>query len=184
MTYLDPVPAPSAGMVNLGLTSPSESFMLSILPDPRDDYTGACQDPTNPLFRAMTETRSVGPFRATGLKVALDSLQGVLKQVELELPDLYPRLGSAGMLCCRYRKIKGAVVKKRSNHSFGTAIDLTIDKQLDKQGDGTAFRGLLILAKYFNAAGWYWGATFPTEDAMHFEVSQELLKKWKAAHLI
>lgn len=183
MDYLERVPAPTSGMVNLGLTSPSETFMLSILPDPRSTYTGDCQDPENPLFRRLVETASVGPFRATGLKVALDSMRLVLDQVKVELPDLHAELSSAGMLCCRFRRVNGKIVEKRSNHSFGTAIDIKISGKLDKQGDGFAFRGRLILAKYFNAAGWYWGATFPTEDAMHFEASKELLTRWRAAAL-
>ncbi|MCT4839885.1 M15 family metallopeptidase [Pseudomonas aeruginosa] len=48
----------------------------------------------------------------------------------------------------------------------------------------TRTRGLLILANYFNAAGWYWGAAFPTEDGMHFEVSRGLLAQWKKDGLI
>jgi D-alanyl-D-alanine carboxypeptidase len=184
MNYLERIPAPTSAIVNLGLTSPSEAFMLGILPDPRSDYTGDCQQPTNPLFQRLAETRSVGPFRATGIRPALDSLAGVMAAVKAELPDLHDKLGSAGMLCCRFRKVNGRIVRKRSNHSFGTAIDIKIDNHLDHQGDGFALRGLLILAKYFNAAGWYWGATFPTEDAMHFEASKELLQRWKRAALI
>ena len=184
MDYLERLPAPSSAMVNLGLTSPSEGFMLGILPDPRSTYTGDCQNPNNPLFQRLAETRRVGPFRATGIKPALDSLTGVMAAVKAELPDLHDKLGSNGMLCCRFRRVRGHIVRKRSNHSFGTAIDLKIDGKTDEQGDGFAFRGLLILAKYFNAAGWFWGATFPTEDAMHFECSKELLSRWKSAGLI
>jgi hypothetical protein len=47
------------------------------------------------------------------------------------------------------------------------------------QGDDECFRGLLILSRYFNAAGWYWGVTFPTEDGMHFEVAESTLRQWK-----
>nr|AVE20891.1 (acyl-carrier-protein) S-malonyltransferase [Pseudomonas aeruginosa] len=59
-----------------------------------------------------------------------------------------------------------------------------IDGDTEKQGDNKVQRGLLILANYFNAAGWYWGAAFPTEDGMHFEVSRGLLAQWKKDGLI
>jgi len=43
------------------------------------------------------------------------------------------------------------------------AVDIKLDGALDKQGDDRCFRGLLILSRYFNAAGWFWGVSFPTE---------------------
>ncbi len=55
MDYLERLPAPSSAMVNLGLTSPSEGFMLGILPDPRSTYTGDCQNPNNPLFQRLAK---------------------------------------------------------------------------------------------------------------------------------
>jgi hypothetical protein len=61
----------------------------------------------------------------------------------------------------------------------GLAVDIKLNGALDKQGDDKCFRGLLILSRYFNAAGWYWGVTFPTEDGMHFEVAASTLKRWK-----
>jgi len=30
----------------------------------------------------------------------------------------------------------------------------------------------------------FWGATFGTEDAMHFEASEELIREWVKAKLI
>ena len=121
----------------------------------------------------------MGPIRVTGLKVALDSLAQVLEDVRREVPDLHALIGTAGMVCCRYKKIRGQIVREPSNHSWGAAIDLTIGGRLDAQGDNRVQRGLLILSRYFNTHGWYWGAAFPTEDAMHFEVSRELLLKWR-----
>jgi hypothetical protein len=29
-----------------------------------------------------------------------------------------------------------------------------------------------------NQHGWYWGAAFRTEDAMHFEASRSLISQW------
>jgi hypothetical protein len=41
-----------------------------------------------------------------------------------------------------------------------------------------------VLSTYFNAAGWFWGASFPLEDSMHFETSTQLLAKWRKDGLI
>jgi len=184
MSFTELVARPSAGGVNQGIRAPTAAFLEQLLGLPRDDFTGVCQNPTNPDFKRMVLTKSVGPFKATGLKPALASLAEVFTDVKNEIPELHPQLGSAGMLCCRFRKIKGKVVPPPSSHSWGTAIDLTIDKKLDPQGDNKVMRGLALLAKFMNAHMWVWGATFPTEDAMHFEASQELLVRWKDAGLL
>jgi D-alanyl-D-alanine carboxypeptidase len=182
--YLEVIAEPHSGTVNQGLSSPKVALMRSVLGDPRDSYTGDCQDPTNSRFKQMVATRSVGPLKATGLRPALDSLEVIFAQVKSELPDLHDILGSAGMLCCRFRRVGGRIVEIPSNHSWGTAIDIKLKGNLDKQGDDKCFRGLLVLSRYFNAARWFWGVTFPTEDAMHFEVSAELLRAWKKAGLV
>jgi hypothetical protein len=184
VNYLEKLPRSSATGINQGLTSPSSSFMITLLGQPRTTYTGNCQDPDVAAFKKRVSTRSVGPIRVTGVNAALDSLARVFADVKSELPDLYAIIGTEGMLCCRYKKINGKIVKDPSNHSFGTAVDLKLGGQLDKQGDNLVMRGLLILAKYFNAHGWYWGASFPTEDAMHFEVARETLLKWRDAGLV
>ena len=40
--------------------------------------------------------------------------------------------------------------------------------------------GLVVLAEFFNDAGWYWGAGYGREDSMHFEVGEALLRQWVA----
>lgn len=181
MNYLESLPRPDRRGVNQGLTSPSSSFMRTLLGDPRDSYTGECQSPTNPAFKKLVATKTVGPIKVTGLTAALASLEQVFGDVKSELPDLYAMIGTAGMLCCRNKKIRGKVIDDPSNHTWGTAVDLTLGGILDAQGDNKVQRGLLILSKYFNAHGWYWGAVFPTEDGMHFEVARETLLRWRDA---
>lgn len=184
--YLERLPKPNKADVNIGLTSPGAVFMTNLLGNPRDSYTGKCQPPTNPSFAARLEKRAVGPLKSVeGLKPALASLDRVFADVQKELPDLYALIGTAGMLCCRKVKLPGGKLGKNpSNHSFGAAIDLTIGGVLDDQGDNLTQRGLLILSKYFHAHGWNWGVTFPTEDAMHFEVARETLQKWRKDGLV
>jgi hypothetical protein len=173
--WTDLVPLPAA--MNPGLSAARQWTMKTLLDLPRRDLDGRCQPVTNMALKPLMVTESVGPFRVTGLRPAVESLRQVLADVARELPDLHGRLGSAGMLCCRL--VRGSSVSL-SNHSWGTAIDLTIDGKLDGRGDGRVQRGLLALAPIFNDHGWYWGAAFRIEDAMHFEVSDELMRRWNA----
>lgn len=182
-SFLDLIPKPDPSTVNVGLSSPKLSTLRSILGEPRASYTGECQPITGP-FKNRIVTRSVGPFRCTGVDVAVDALKDILAAVKAEVPDLHDSLGTAGMACARRVKIRqpdGTIRLGRnpSNHSWGLAVDIKLKGQLDLQNDDKCFRGLLILSRYFNAAGWYWGVSFPKEDAMHFEVADATLRRWK-----
>jgi hypothetical protein len=180
MDLLELVPKPSADTINVGLKSAGAAALIELLGNPRATYTGDCQPITNPKLKPHIKTESVGPFRATGHTTALQSMRDVFAAVKVEVPELHALLGSAGMTCARLVKLpKGKLGKNPSNHSWGLAIDITLKGQLDRQGDNKVQRGLLILARYFNAAGWFWGAAFNTEDGMHFEPSIGLLKAWR-----
>ena len=185
MDFLDKLKKPKKTEVNIGLRVPTAPELNAILGEPRSSFTGECQPVTNAKLKARIKTRSFGSFRVTGLDVALDSLGVVMKQIETEIPDLRKLIGTAGMTCARKVRLKnGALGRRPSSHSWGTAIDLTIGGKLDTQGDDKTFRGLLIMSKFFNAHNWFWGVTFPTEDAMHFEVSFQLLSQWKKDGLV
>jgi hypothetical protein len=82
------------------------------------------------------------------------------------------------MLCCRL--VRGSATSI-SNHSWGTAIDLTLNGVLDVQGDDKVQYGLTLIAPLFNRHGWFWGAAFGVEDAMHFEAGKGLVSQWAAA---
>ena len=190
MNYLELVSVPPKNTFNLGLTSPGNDYMLQLFGHPvvggayRAD--GKCTDPNSPTFTPLLITDDVGPFNVTGLRPAVRSLQDIFVRIRNEIPDLYVILRSSGMLCSRFTKIKqqDGTIKIGpgvSNHSWGAALDINLSGQLDAQGNNKTQRGLLILSTYFNAAGWYWGAAFPTEDAMHFEASKSLLARWKTS---
>lgn len=169
------VPRPDRSTINQGLVAVGNSFMLQKLGAPRSSYTAEPQMPTDPRLRRNIVTDTVGPFRATGLVPAVLSLKAVMADIRGEHPDIYAALGTAGMLACRF--VRGSTTSI-SNHSWGTAIDLTIGGVLDKRGDNRVQVGLLRIAPIFNRHGWYWGAAFNTEDAMHFEGSQALIGQW------
>jgi hypothetical protein len=181
--FLELIAKPKASTVNVGLSSPKLSTLRSILGEPRSSFTGDCQPITGP-FKKRIVTKSVGPFKVTGVDVAVEALADILAAVKKEIPDLHAMLGTAGMACARRVKLRqkdGSIKlgKNPSNHSWGLAVDIKLKGKLDVQGDDKCFRGLLILARFFNAAGWFWGVSFQTEDGMHFEVAESTLKRWK-----
>jgi hypothetical protein len=170
MSPTDLIPIPRN--INVGLRSAGNRFMLANFGNPRSSYNTDCQPVTHPKLKRMMVTRSVGPFRVTGYLPAVESLARVMADIKAEQPEIYALLGSAGMLCARFVRGSRTAI---SNHSWGTAIDLTIAGSLDAPGNGRVQRALALIAPIFNRHGWFWGATFGREDAMHFECGQALL---------
>jgi hypothetical protein len=160
---------------NKGITQPKNRVMMEVLGPPRDRYSTDCQPVTNPRLKALMETRQIGPIKVTMVRPALESLQRIMDRLKESDPDIHAKVGTAGATCARF--IRGSTTSV-SNHSWGTAIDLTLEGQLDPFADGGTQFGLLILAEYFNDEGWFWGATYGREDSMHFEVGEETLRAW------
>ena len=143
--------------------------------------------------KSLLVTRDIGPFQLTGIAPFLKVLENVFAMVKEDNIDLYNALGTAGCFCARY--VRGSTTQP-SNHSWASAIDMkmydTTLKQfvLDPRGDGKVQTGCLELYKYFKQYGlqtgeWiFWGAGFPTEDGMHFEASDELIRRWAATKVI
>jgi D-alanyl-D-alanine carboxypeptidase len=160
---------------NKGVTQPRNKTMMALLGPPREDYGTDCRSISNPKLKALVETRQIGSIKATMLKPALDSLERIVAKLKEHEPDIYEKLGTAGALCVRYIRGSNSSV---SNHSWGTAIDITLQGELDPFADGTMQIGLVLLAEHFNEEGWYWGGGYNREDGMHFEVGEETLRKW------
>lgn len=164
--------------VNVGVTPARQATMLALLGNPRSQYDDVCREVTNAKLKALMTLEHVGPFRVQGLKPAVESLRAVFEDVRVLQPDVYEELGNAGMLCARL--VRGSR-QSISNHSWGTAIDVTLDGVLDARGDNQVQEGLSRIAPIFNRHGWFWGAGFRVEDAMHFEVGDELVRRWHTA---
>lgn len=180
MDYSQLEPKPLAEDINPGITSPSALYMKQALGVP-GALTNDCSPVTNvALKNKMVSGKNVGPFKVNGLKPAVEAVERVFAKVKKDNPELYSQLGTAGMLCVR--KVTGG--NDFSNHSWGTAIDIKINKKLDVRGNNKTQVGLKLLYPYFLAEGFYWGAEFPTEDSMHFEVSKEKITEWKNAGII
>lgn len=113
--------------------------------------------------------------RVTGHHCAVELLEESFRELKRVSPDLYPLIGTAGMLCVRHVRGAPGVL---SNHGLGMAIDLTIGGKLDQPGDGKCQRGLLGVYAVFKKFGWYWGAEF--SDEMHVECSRSVVNRWIA----
>ena len=169
------------------LTQASNEFLQSALGIPHTTPNEVCQDTDNPALDDLLSVGQGAPFSAVLLAPATQSLARILDRVKIDNPDLHDRIGSAGGLCVRLVRGSGSLL---SNHSWGTAIDLSIDGLLDAVGDGMVQLGLVELSKYFAAEGWIWGADFAREDSArfedsaHFEVSQEKLQEWLDSGLL
>ena len=165
------------GRFNRTVQRPTPTLLAQLLGAPRQTYSDQCQPVTNPRLIAALETRQIGNFKVTMLKPALDSFQQVMDRLKKDEPEIYASLGTAGALCVRH--VRGAP-NTVSSHAWGAAVDLTLTGNLDRMGDNSTQFGLVVLAEFFNDAGWYWGAGYGREDSMHFEVGEALLRQWAA----
>ncbi|MGE0225929.1 MAG: peptidoglycan-binding protein [Acetobacteraceae bacterium] len=173
------VPIPSG--INIGVTAARQATMLSLLGNPRGSYDQTCQAVTNATLTSLITSADVGPFPVRGLAPAVESLMRVMRDIRAEAPEIHAALGTVGMLCARF--VRGSTTSI-SNHSWGTAIDLTLEGRLDTRGDGLVQEGLTRIYPIFNHHGWYWGAGFRTEDAMHFECGDDLIRTWALEGII
>jgi hypothetical protein len=164
--------------VNEQLTTATPSFLEDLLGRPREVLSDNCEPMTNETLKAMLVVEDVGPIKVQMLRPAVDSMRRVFEKVRATDEDLYNRISTAGSLCVR--RIRGSQASL-SSHAFGLSVDLNIDGHLDTLGDGKTQLGLTILADFFEAEGWIWGAGFGREDSMHFEVSRQKLEEWRAA---
>ncbi len=168
--------------INIDVQNARQQTMLALMGNPRSSYDVDCQPITSSSLKNLIVLEDVGPFKVTGLKPAVDDLRKIFSNVKANNPDLYSSLDTAGMLCCRL--VRGTKIGAISNHSWGTAIDIKINDQLDRRGDNKVFQGLVNLASFFNKQGWYWGAGFGAEDGMHFEVGEKRIRDfYQAGHL-
>jgi hypothetical protein len=175
MPITDLIPIPAG--INPGLNAARQLTMKALLGSPRGSFGSDCQPVTNPVLSNLIRTDDVGPFRVTGLGPAVNSLKEVIADVRQQEPEVFAGLGTAGMLCARLVRGSTSAI---SNHSWGTAIDLNLNGVLDQRGNNVVQVGLSRIAPIFNRHGWYWGAGFPTEDGMHFELSDQKIRELHA----
>lgn len=158
-----------------GTLAPARNVtLLTLIGAPRGSYNGECQDLTNPEIAALMTTADLGPFRAIGLKPALETFAAVIGELSENHPDVVDRLGLDRVLCARMVRGSDCVI---SSHAWGIAIDLTYEGARDHDPD-TVPRGLLDLHRIFHRHGFFWGAAFARPEVMHFEASDQLVRRW------
>lgn len=171
--------------INAGLRPAADSTLMRVLGSP-GELTRDCS-PAGGNVRRLLVTEDVGPFTVTGIRPAVAAIQRIFAEVAREEPELFNAVGTAGMLCVRaVRRPAGMPSNRFSDHSWGTAIDLTIEGRIDPMGDGRAPAGLVALAPYFEREKFFWGAgeSGLGENAMHFEASEQLIREWESAGLL
>jgi hypothetical protein len=154
--------------------------MVSILGAPRLPLTTSCQNSraSDLVLENRVTEKITDIFSLTGMKQAIADIKAILADAFKEAPDLESVLSTEGMLCVRRRKpTSGAVSKAISNHSWGTAVDFKIVGFEAPGNTGKEIpKFIKILLPRFNDKGWYSGIAF--HDTMHFEVSEEKIRKW------
>jgi len=166
------------GEANAELNPSRSAINAAVIGLPRGQFSSRAEEPEDPEFRQMLETADLGPFTVTGLQPAVRSLRAIITDVSLEAPDVYDRLGCSEMLACRYVRGSTSII---SSHSWGIALDLTIDGRSYASGDDDVMAALMTLWPIFNRHGFFWGYEFGPDDVMHFEASDELVRSWASA---
>jgi D-alanyl-D-alanine carboxypeptidase len=168
------VDIPPRNTFNQNLTSASEATMLQIFGVP-GAKTKDCSPATGAFKQRVVARVDVGPFKASGLDFAVQSLKAVFDEAKQQIPNVVAAVKNDGMLCVRHKRMNA---NSFSNHSWGTAIDLFFGTDAVPQGSTKTHRGCLQLAPFFNKHGWYWGAGFSgsSVDSMHFEMAEQTIR--------
>jgi len=165
------IPRPVPSSFNSGLTSPSADWM--------EEFFGSPElKATQRKLKIVTE--SVGPFKVTGMAIAVLGLRHIFEDVkEAGRTDLLT-VKTDGMY--NLRKIRER--EEWSNHSWGCAVDINFGDG-EEMGDGLIQFGLREIYPFFHARKWYSGLGYKNrEDAMHMEPSVELLELWRQLGLL
>jgi hypothetical protein len=169
------VDIPPSNTFNQNLSSASEATMLRLLGVP-GRKTNDCSPATGTFKNRVVSRVDVGPFKISGLDIAVQSLKEVFAEAEEQIPNVVAAVKNEGMLCVRHKRNNP---NSFSNHSWGTAIDLFFGSDgVIPQGKHKTHRGCLQLAPFFNKHGWFWGAGFSggSVDSMHFELAEETIR--------
>jgi hypothetical protein len=139
------------------------------------DKTAFCSPATGNFKKRVVSRVDVGPFKVSGLDIAVASLKEVFAEAEEQIPNVVAAVRNDGMLCVRHKRNNQ---NSFSNHSWGTAIDLYFGTAAVPQGVAKTHYGVLQLSPFFNKHGWYWGAGFSkgSVDSMHFELAEETIR--------
>jgi D-alanyl-D-alanine carboxypeptidase len=167
------VDIPPANTFNKNLSSASEATMLRVFGVP-GAKTQDCSPATGAFKQRVVTRVDVGPFKVSGLDIAVTRLKAAFDEAEQQIPDVVAAVKNDGMLCVRHKRMNP---NSFSNHSWGTAIDLFFGTDAVPQGARKTHRGCLQLAPFMNKQGFFWGAGFSgnSVDSMHFELAEQII---------
>jgi len=165
------VPLPARSDINTGLSPATQYTMIHTLGVPGKP-TRDCGPITNQRLRSQIFHHQFNNFGIEGWRPGVELFKRAMDDVYHEDRELHASIGTAGMLCCRL--VRGG--SNMSNHSWGTAIDITINGKLIPLGSTVCYVGLLKLYRYMHRYGFYWSAGLPgRKDAMHFELAEQMI---------
>ena len=167
--------------VNGELIPTQSSFNTAMIGTPRGDFAQYAQDATDHDFISMIWKGHFCQQPTWGLKPFCTVLEKIDATLKKDNSNIYQRLRHCGVLSCRLTRVSKSVI---SNHSWGIAIDLTLDSRRDIALDGADLKDLSAIASAFIDHGLYWGIAFPRPEATHFEASQQLIESWAHDGLI
>lgn len=175
--------------INSGLTMAGASFLIAKIGRPGCPLTAACFScncaTNNAVISRNKVTMAVTPnVRITGLKPFVEAVKRAFDAMNAAggvAREAYLAVKTAGGLCCRpIKRSNGTPGSSWSNHSWGVAADFYFGANMDPRGDAKTQAGLNVMAPYFAREKLYWAAGYggASEDAMHFEASQQALNSW------
>jgi hypothetical protein len=157
---------------------PSLARMLHLFGRPvKEAKDQGCQSPESEHLKQLVQTETIGDFSVKLIKPAIESLKRILDEVEQNEPALRKSIDNVNGLCVRNEK----GTTRLDPHSFGTAINITVDGQsvpIGRSGTPEVAEKLKRISDYFEHAGWAWGGR---TDPGLFEVGSELLDQWENA---
>ncbi|MEA2821594.1 MAG: hypothetical protein QOJ86_3598 [Bradyrhizobium sp.] len=167
------VDIPPANTFNQNLSSATEATMLRVFGVP-GAKTQDCSPATGAFKQRVVTRVDVGPFKVSGLDVAVARLKAAFDEAEEQIPDVIAAVKNDGMLCVRHKRMNP---NSFSNHSWGTAIDLFFGSNAVPQGSHKTHRGCLQLVPFMNKQGFFWGGGFSgnSVDSMHFELAEQII---------
>jgi hypothetical protein len=167
------VDIPPANTFNQNLSSATEATMLRVFGVP-GAKTKDCSPATGAFKQRVVTRVDVGPFKVSGLDIAVTRLKAAFDEAEEQIPDVIAAVKNDGMLCVRHKRTNP---NSFSNHSWGTAIDLFFGNDAVPQGVRKTHRGCLQLVPFMNKQGFFWGGGFSgnSVDSMHFELAEQIV---------
>ena len=132
---------------NLGLGSHDASDFRGFRGEDQD-----CSPVTGAFKQRIVSLVNVGPFKVSGLDIAVKLLKAEFDEAEQQIPNVVAAVKNDGMLCVPHKRSEPRILEPQLGHG---------DRPVLRHGRGSSrgshktHRGCLQLAPFFNKHGWY-----------------------------